>query len=64
MPRKPAKPKRVTLAHLPRALQDLGINRPYYSARVVGNRIELHLYGGDVVYWPPKAPSNPPQPEE
>jgi hypothetical protein len=35
-----------------RALQDLGINKPYYTARVVGGRIELRLYGGDVVFWP------------
>lgn len=35
-----------------RALKDLGINKPYYTARVVGSRIELQLYGGEVVYWP------------
>jgi hypothetical protein len=37
------------------ALDELGINRPYYCCRVVGSRLELTLYGGDVVYWPPKA---------
>jgi hypothetical protein len=36
------------------ALDELAINRPYYSCRVVGNRLELALYGGDVVFWPPK----------
>lgn len=37
------------------ALEDLGIDRPYYKTRVVGGRLELTLYGGDVVYWPPTA---------
>jgi hypothetical protein len=35
------------------ALEALGINVPYYAARVVGNRIELTLYGGQVVTWSP-----------
>ena len=49
-------PRRVTAsqANIKRALQDLGITVPFYRARVVGNRLELSLYGGDVVYWPPK----------
>jgi len=34
------------------ALEELGINRPYYRCRVVGGRLELALYGGDVVFWP------------
>lgn len=41
----------VTIRH---ALQELGINRPFYTCRVVGNRLEFSLYGGDLVYWPPK----------
>lgn len=36
------------------ALDDLGIDRPYYIARFVGSRLELVLYGGDVVTWPPE----------
>ena len=60
MPRKSttrkAPPKRITAsqANIKRALRELGINRPYYRARVVGGRLELCLYGGDVVFWPPK----------
>ena len=54
--KKPA-PKRITAtpANIKRALEDLGINRPYYRARVVGGRLELCLYGGDVVFWPEAA---------
>ena len=37
-----------------RAIQDLGINRPFYTCRVVGARLEFSLYGGDLIYWPPK----------
>jgi hypothetical protein len=36
------------------AVEELGINRPFYSCRVLGNRLEFSLYGGDLVYWPPK----------
>jgi len=36
------------------AVEELGINRPFYSCRIVGNRLEFSLYGGDLVYWPPK----------
>lgn len=35
-----------------RAIKDLGIDVPIYTTRVVGNRLELSLYGGSVVYWP------------
>lgn len=38
------------------ALEELGIDRPYFQCRVVGGRLELTLYGGDVVYWPPDSP--------
>jgi hypothetical protein len=36
------------------AVENLGINRPFYTCRLVGNRLEFSLYGGDLVYWPPK----------
>lgn len=36
-----------------RALDELGERRPYYTCRVVGNRLEFAMYGGDVVVWPP-----------
>ena len=38
------------------ALEELGINVPYYEARLVGNRIEFHLYGGQVRTWPGARP--------
>ena len=34
-----------------RAVGELGIDRPIMATRVVGGRIELHLYGGDVVEY-------------
>jgi hypothetical protein len=40
-------------ATIQQALDALGITVPYYTARVVGNRIELTLYGGQVVTWSP-----------
>ena len=54
MAKRAARPKKITAsqANIKRALKDLGINRPYYRARVVGGRLELALYGGDIVYWP------------
>ena len=48
--------RRADKPTIKRALEDLAINRPYYTARVVGGRLELRLYGGDVVYWPPDPP--------
>ena len=63
------RPKRITAsrANIKRALEELGINRPYYRARVVGGRLELCLYGGDVVFWPaaasPEADSKEPRSE-
>jgi hypothetical protein len=36
------------------AIEELGIDRPFYRCRVVGTRLEFSLYGGDLVYWPPK----------
>lgn len=47
------RPITADAATIRRALDDLGIDRPYYTARVVGGRLELRLYGGDYVYWPP-----------
>lgn len=37
---------------LAQALAELAVNVPYYDARLVGNRLELHLYGGQVRTWP------------
>ena len=36
------------------AVQDLGLNRPFYSCRIVGSRLEFALYGGDLLFWPPE----------
>lgn len=33
-------------------LTTLGVDVPYYSARLVGNRLELYLYGGQTLVWP------------
>ena len=41
-------------ATIRQALDELGIDKPYFECKVVGGRIELTLYGGDVVIWPPK----------
>jgi hypothetical protein len=46
-----------------RAILELHINVPVYHARVVGDRIELRLYGGKVAYWPPAEALGPPGPE-
>jgi hypothetical protein len=40
-------------ATIRQALDELGIDKPYFECKVVGGRLELTLYGGDVVYWPP-----------
>jgi hypothetical protein len=42
----------LTPETIKQALEDLDINVPYYDARLVGNRIEFHLYGGQVRTWP------------
>jgi hypothetical protein len=34
------------------AAEELKIETPIMSVRVVGERLELHLLGGTVVYWP------------
>jgi hypothetical protein len=41
---------------LKKAADDLGVDVPILGARMLGNRIELHLYGGAVVVWAPPAP--------
>lgn len=33
--------------------KELGIDVPIMSSRVVGDRVELHLYGGQVLNYPP-----------
>lgn len=44
-------PAEILIADLPRACQELGITA-YYEARLVGNRLEIHAYGGQVRTWP------------
>ena len=39
------------------ALDELGIDRPYYTCRAAGGRLEFTLYGGDVAVWPPEPAS-------
>jgi len=41
---------------LAQALAELAIDRPVLTSRLVGNRLELTLYGGDLIYWPPAEP--------
>ena len=43
-------------ATIRQALDDVGIDKPYYTCKVVGSRLEFSLYGGDVVTWPPAPP--------
>ena len=58
--RRKAQPKiQADAKTIRRALDDLGIDRPYYTARVVSGRLELRLYGGDYVYWPPDPVQTP-----
>jgi hypothetical protein len=56
MAKRTSRPKKITAsqANIARALDELGIDKPYYVCRVVGGRLELTLYGGEVVYWPPR----------
>jgi hypothetical protein len=46
-----------------KAIKELAINRPFYTCRVVGNRLEFSLYGGDLVFWPPAARGKTPPAE-
>jgi hypothetical protein len=34
------------------ALQDLQIDAPIYTCRILNNRLEFRLYGGRVLFWP------------
>ena len=53
--------KRITKskANVARAIRELDITVPYYTCRLVGNRLEFRLYGGLAVYWPPKPATKP-----
>ena len=42
-----------------KALRELGLNQPFYTCRVIGNRLEFHLYGGSIVTWPPVGAGSP-----
>ena len=39
-----------------RAIRDLQIDVPILHARLVGNRLELYLYGGRILTWPDRPP--------
>jgi hypothetical protein len=39
-------------AYYDQALADLGITVPVAACRLVGNRLQFHLYGGQVLHWP------------
>ena len=45
-------PKNID-SRVKKAAIKLGIDKPIMSYKVVGDRIELHLYGGSIVMWPP-----------
>lgn len=49
-----AAPVKADAGTIRQALDELGINKPFYTCKVVGNRLEFTLYGGDVVTWPPE----------
>jgi hypothetical protein len=38
---------------LAQAIEAHHVDVPVYRTRVVGSRVELHLYGGRVLTWPP-----------
>lgn len=42
----------VNVEQIVQAVRELGIDVPVYRWRVVGNRLELHAYGGVVYLWP------------
>jgi len=51
--KKPAPKKiRKTKATITRALADLALDLPYYTCRLVGNRLEFRFYGGKIAHWP------------
>lgn len=51
---------------LKQIVKDLNIDRPIMDWRVVGSRIEIHLTGGGVLYWPeePADKEHPDPPKE
>jgi hypothetical protein len=52
----PKYPKRIRAYHLDRALDQLAIKQKHgsaYHTRLVNNRLEIHVLGGQVYYWPP-----------
>ena len=53
--RKPATTDPPSPDLIAQALKELGIDKPFYTCRVVGGRLEFRLYGGAVVCWPPDA---------
>ena len=36
-----------------KAIEELGIDRPIMATRMVGNKLELYLYGGEVASYQP-----------
>jgi hypothetical protein len=34
-----------------KAVAELGINKPVMASKMIGNRLELYLYGGEVVSY-------------
>ena len=51
--------KKVDPEKIKKAAEELEVDVPILGARMVGNRIELHLYGGAVVTWAPPARKKP-----
>ena len=46
-----------------KAIKNLNIDVPVMASRVVGDRIELYLYGGCLVTYPEDAPASTPKTE-
>jgi hypothetical protein len=44
---------------LEQAVNALGIDVPVMACRMVGDRLELHLYGGRVVFYPEMEEESP-----
>lgn len=42
---------------LKKIAKEMGIDKPILATKVVGNRLELYLYGGDVVQYSLDAPA-------
>jgi hypothetical protein len=55
----PRYPKKITLRHTERAVKELDLKNQWnpgaYNTRLVNNRLEFHLLGGRILYWPPVA---------